>query len=162
MAHFAKLDENNIVTEVLVVNNDVLLKADGTESEYKGKVFLNGLFGSATWVQTSYNGNFRKQYAGIGMIYDETNDVFILPQPFDSWTLDSNQNWQPPISYPNDNRTYTWNEADQTWDVFTLPQPFDSWTWNETEWEWQPPTPMPTDGQPYEWNEDDQTWDLIE
>ena len=88
MAHFAKLDENNIVTEVLVVNNEVLLETDGTESEYKGMMFLNGLFGSATWVQTSYNNNFKKQYAGIGYTYDETNDVFIALQPFNSWSLD--------------------------------------------------------------------------
>ena len=159
MAHFAKLDENNIVTEVLVVSNDVLLKTDGTESEYKGKVFLNGLFGNATWVQTSYNGNFRKQYAGIGMSYDETNDVFILPKPFDSWSLDSDFDWQPPIPLPTDNRTYTWNEDDQTWDVFTPPQPYASGTWNETEWQWQPPIPQP-DGE-YIWNENTQTWETI-
>jgi len=119
MAHFAKLDENNIVTEVLVVNNEVLLKTDGTESEYKGKVFLNGLFGNATWVQTSYNNNFRKQYAGIGMIYDETNDVFITPQPYASWTLDENFDWQPPTPYPNDGQPYQWNEETTSWDLIT-------------------------------------------
>ena len=119
MAHFAKLDENNIVTEVLVVNNDVLLKTDGTESEYKGKVFLNGLFGNATWVQTSFNGNFRKQYAGIGYTYDETNNVFIFPQPFDSWTLDSNFDWQPPTPYPTDGNNYQWDEDDQTWELIS-------------------------------------------
>lgn len=119
MAHFAKLDENNIVTEVLVVNNDVLLKSDGTESEDKGKVFLNGLFGSATWVQTSYNNNFRKQYTGIGFTYDEANDVFIAPQPFNSWALDENFDWQPPTPYPSDNKGYSWNEETQTWDLIT-------------------------------------------
>lgn len=119
MAHFAKLDENNIVTEILVVNNDVLLKTDGTESEYKGKVFLNGLFGNATWVQTSYNNNFRKQYAGIGYTYDETNDVFIAPQPFDSWSLDSNFDWQPPTPYPDDDNYYAWNEETLSWDLIT-------------------------------------------
>lgn len=160
MAHFVKLDENNIVSEVLVVNNSVLLKTDGTESEHKGKVFLNGLFGSATWVQTSYNGNFRKQYAGIGYTYDETNDVFIVPQPFDSWTLDSNFDWQSPIPFPTDGNPYSWNEDALSWDLVN--PPFPSWTWSETEWEWQAPTPMPTDGQPYQWNEDNQTWDLIE
>jgi hypothetical protein len=118
MAHFAKLDENNIVIDVLVVSNDILLKTDGTESEYKGKVFLNGLFGNATWVQTSYNSNFRKQYAGIGFTYDETNDVFISIKPFNSWTLDSNFEWQPPTSYPTDNRTYSWNETNLSWDLF--------------------------------------------
>ena len=78
MAHFAKLNDDNEVVQVLVVNNDVILNADNTESEYKGKVFLNSLFGNATWVQTSYNGNIRKQCAGIGYTYDSTNDVFIV------------------------------------------------------------------------------------
>lgn len=122
MAHFAKLDSNNIVTQVLVVNNDVLLKTDGTESEHKGKVFLNSLFGSATWVQTSYNHNFRKQFAGIGMSYDSSLDVFLLPKPYASWTLDSNHDWQPPVDYPSDFDTvpYQWNEGDQTWDLITI------------------------------------------
>ena len=119
MAHFAKLDENNIVTDVLVVNNEVLLKTDGTESEYKGKVFLNGLFGNATWIQTSYNDNFRKQYAGIGYAYDETNDVFIAPQPFNSWSLDENFDWQPPTPRPTDGQPYKWNENAQTWNLVT-------------------------------------------
>ena len=117
MAHFAKLDENSIVTEIVVVNNDVLLRTDGTESEYKGKVFLNGLFGNATWVQTSFNGNFRKQYAGIDYTYDETNDVFISPQLFNSWTLDENFDWKSPIPYPTDGQLYEWNEETQTWDL---------------------------------------------
>ena len=117
MAHFAKLNENNIVTEVLVVNNEVLLNTDGTESEQKAIDFLNTLFGNATWVQTSYNGNFRKQYAGIGFTYDETNDVFIAPQPFNSWTLDENFDWQPPTPYPTDGQPYQWNEVTQTWDL---------------------------------------------
>jgi len=142
MAHFAKLDENNIVTEVLVVNNEVLLKTDGTESEYKGKVFLNGLFGSATWVQTSYNNNFRKQYAGIGFTYDEKNDVFIEPQPYPSFLLDENFNWQPPIPYPTDRKIYQWNEEQLQWDCII-------------------DVPYPSDGQYYRWNEETTSWDLI-
>ena len=117
MAHFAKLDSNNIVTQILVVNNNVLLKADGTESELKGKQFLNSLFGSATWVQTSYNNNFRKQYAGLGFTYDSTKDKFIVPQPFNSWTLDSNDDWQPPTAMPDDGELYTWNETTKAWDA---------------------------------------------
>ena len=119
MAHFAKLDSNNIVIQVVVVNNDVLLKADNTESELKGKQFLNSLFGQAKWVQTSYNNNFRKQYAGVGYTYDSTNDVFIIPQPFASWTLDSNHDWQPPTPMPTDGQPYEWNEDNQTWDLIT-------------------------------------------
>ena len=161
MAHFAKLDENNIVIEVVVVNNNVLLKTDGTESEYKGKVFLDGLLGNATWVQTSYNGNFRARYAGLGMSYDETNDVFLHPKPFDSWILNEEFEWEAPTPKPNDNKTYEWNEETLSWDSYIPNQPFDSWTWNETEWEWQPPTSYPTDGQDYDWNEETQTWELI-
>jgi len=119
MAHFAKLDSNNVVTDVLVVNNEVLLKADNTESELKGKQFLNATFGQAKWVQTSFNGNFRKQFAGIGYTYDSTKDKFIAPQPFDSWTLDSNDDWQPPTPYPTDGNAYEWNEDDQTWDLIS-------------------------------------------
>ena len=119
MAHFAKLDLNNIVTEVLVVNNSVLLNLDGTESELKGSEFLNNLLGPATWVQTSYNNNFRKQYAGIGYAYNEPNDVFTIPQPFPSWTLDENFDWQPPTPYPDDGQPYQWNEETQTWDLIT-------------------------------------------
>jgi hypothetical protein len=142
MAHFAKLDENNIVTEVIVINNDVLLETDGTESEYKGKVFLNELFGNAIWIQTSYNSNLRKQYAGIGYKYDETNDVFIAPQPFPSFVLDENFDWQPPTSYPTDRKVYEWNEEQIQWDCIIN-------------------VPYPDDGQHYQWNEDTQTWDLI-
>ena len=115
MAHFAKLDENNIVTEVLVVSNDILLKTDGTESEYKGKTFLNSLFGIATWVQTSYNGNIRKQFAGIGYTYDLQKDKFILPQPYPSWELDSNDDWQAPVDYPDDGNNYFWDEDTTSW-----------------------------------------------
>lgn len=119
MAHFAKLDENNIVTQVIVVKNDVLLKTDGTESEQKGIDFLNTLFGNANWIQTSYNGNFRKQYAGSGCTYDELNDIFIAPQPEPSWILDENFDWQPPTPYPDDGQPYQWNEETQTWDLIT-------------------------------------------
>ena len=117
MAHFAKLDLNNTVTNVLVVNNNVLLKVDGTESELKGKQFLNSLFGSATWVQTSYNANFRKQYAGIGYTYDSLKDKFITPQPFNSWTLNVNDDWQPPTPMPTDDNLYSWNEETLSWDL---------------------------------------------
>lgn len=163
MAHFAKLDSNNIVTEVLVVNNEVLLRSDNTESEEKGKQFLNAIFGQAEWVQTSYNGNFRKQYAGIGYTYDSAKDKFIAPQPFVSWTLDSNDDWQPPTARPNNSKTYNWNEQTLTWDLYIPTSPFSSWTWNQTEWIWEPPVDYPADYDTvhYQWNEDSQTWDLI-
>jgi hypothetical protein len=114
MSHFAKLDENNIVLAVHVVNNEVIT-IDGAESEQVGIEFLTGIHGHANWKQTSYNGNFRKQYAGIGYEYDEENDVFISPRPFDSWTLDQNFDWQPPVPRPQEG-LWTWNEENQEWE----------------------------------------------
>jgi hypothetical protein len=119
MAHFAKLDSDNIVTGVFVVSNDVLIKADNTESELKGKQYLNSIFGSAKWVQTSYNANFRKNYAGIGYKYDSTRDAFIPPKPFESWTLNETTcHWEAPVAHPDpDDLRYSWNEDNQSWDL---------------------------------------------
>ena len=111
MAHFAKIDSNNIVKQVEVVSNDVAI------TEQDGIDFLKQTHGDRfTWVQTSYNCNFRKQFAGVNFVYDEANDIFIAPQPYPSWSLDSNHDWQPPIPYPDDGRQYTWDEVTQ-WDV---------------------------------------------
>ena len=101
MSHFAKLD-NNVVTQVIVAEQDFI------NSEAVGDSFL--------WVQTSYNNNFRKQYAGIGSTYDKVNDVFISPKPYSSWTLDASFDWQPPTAMPDDGKRYTWNEATKAWD----------------------------------------------
>jgi len=117
MAHFAKIDSNNIVEIVHVVNNEVIKKEDGTEDEAKGKEFLNSLFGSATWVQTSYNNNFRKNYASIGYTYDSVRDAFIPPKPYNSWVLNEDScQWEPPVEFPNVNNRYNWNEETQQWD----------------------------------------------
>jgi len=116
MAHFAKVNLDNIVEQVIVVNNSVLLDENGVENESKGVEFLNSLFGNATWVQTSYNGNFRKQYAGIGYAYNSTKDKFITSQPFNSWALDSKDDWQPPTPHPIDENFYSWNEETLSWD----------------------------------------------
>jgi hypothetical protein len=119
MAHFAQLDENNTVTQVIVVANDELL-LDGVENETKGVIFCKSLFGENTrWVQTSYNGNKRKNYAGIGYTYDPINDYFFAPQPFPSWTLNADARWQAPTAYPTDGKFYTWNEATLSWDEVT-------------------------------------------
>lgn len=115
MAHFAKLDSNNIVTQVVVIDNSVLLKADGTESELKGKQFLNSLLGTATWKQTSYNATIRKNYAGVGYKYDATRDAFIPPKPYASWALNETTcQWEAPVAHPND-ALYNWDEANQQW-----------------------------------------------
>ena len=102
MSHFAKIDKNNVVTEVIVAEQDFI------NSGEVGDSFL--------WVQTSYNNNFRKQFAGIGFTYDKTNDVFIISQPFPSWTLDASFDWQPPTAMPVDGKRYDWNEATKAWD----------------------------------------------
>jgi len=123
MAHFAKLDSNNIVVEVLRVNNEVILKADGTESELKGKQFLNNLLGSATWVQTSYNGNFRNCMAGVGYTYDSERDAFIMPKPYPSYLLNEDTLlYEAPIAHPTDGTVCQWDEENQEWNnCFTIP-----------------------------------------
>ena len=111
MAHFAQLDDNNIVTQVIVVANEELL-TNGVEEEIKGILFCKSLFGGDTkWVQTSYNGTIRKNYAGIGYTYDQANDYFYAPQPYPSWTLDADAKWHSPVAMPTDGKMYTWNEA---------------------------------------------------
>lgn len=111
MAHFAEIDQNNKVTRVLVVPN---------EQENRGQEYLaSDLQLGGTWIQTSYNHRIRKQFAGIGFTYDPNADLFIRPQPYPSWTLDDNHDWQPPVPYPNDDKFYVWNETNRRWDEVT-------------------------------------------
>ena len=119
MAHFAELDENNIVTKVIVVHNNELLDGE-IESEAKGVEFCSTLFGHTNWVQTSYNHNIRKQFAGTGYTYDSDSDVFVAPSPYPSWSLDDNFDWQPPTPMPEDDNLYNWNEETQNWDLVEL------------------------------------------
>ena len=119
MAHFAELDENNIVTNVIVVHNNELLDENGNESEQKGIDFCVNLLGG-TWIQTSYNATMRKQYAGIGFSYNPVADVFIQPQPYPSWSLDSNHDWQAPMPLPvhiPGKFSWSWNEETLSWDA---------------------------------------------
>jgi hypothetical protein len=109
MAHYAFLDENNIVTEVIVGKDETDLIDGLSPEEWYGN------FRGQRCVRTSYNNNIRKQYAGIGFIYNADADVFIAPQPFSSWSLDSNYDWQAPIERPADGKKYLWNEANQVW-----------------------------------------------
>ena len=117
MAHFAQLDENNIVTQVIVVHNNETHDENGIESELKGVQFCQSLFGENTrWVQTSYNATKRKNYAGMGYEYDANRDAFIPPKPFPSWVLnESNCLWEAPIPMPIDSNLYTWDEPTQSW-----------------------------------------------
>ena len=115
MAHFAQLDENNIVLQVIVVNNNELME-DGNESEIKGIAFCQSLFPGTNWMQTSYNANFRKNYAGIGYVYDAVRDAFIPPQPYPSWVLSEDTcRWDAPVPYPIDGGMYYWDENSQSW-----------------------------------------------
>ena len=110
MAHFAILDESNIVTRVEVINNAVLLDGDGVEQEQLGIDFLTSLYGAGNYKQTSYNKKIRKNYAGVGYTYDAVKDKFIKSKPFASWSLDENDDWKAPITYPDDDKDYYWNE----------------------------------------------------
>ena len=119
MAHFAEIGEDNIVIRVIVVNNEELM-VDGQESEAKGAQFCRDLLGGV-WKQTSYNGNFRKNYAGTGYRYDSQRDAFIPPKPYNSWILNEETClWQPPIEYPNDGNLYSWNEDSQNWTTLNI------------------------------------------
>ena len=111
MAHFVKLDENNNVINVLAVANAAL---DPENEEQSGIAFLTELYGYDKWLQTSFNNRIRGRFAGIGFSYDPNNDVFIAPQPYPSWTLDNDFNWQPPTPMPTEGMWY-WSEAEQVW-----------------------------------------------
>ena len=128
MASFAKIGLNGKVIEVQSISNEVLQDAKGVEQEKLGIDFLTELTHWPIWKQTSYNtfGNvhllggtpFRKNFAGIGMTYDEDRDAFIQPKPFNSWTLNEETCiWEAPVAYPNDGQRYSWNEENQTWQV---------------------------------------------
>ena len=122
MAHFAKIGLNNIITEVLVVTNRETMNAQGNEQESIGVEFLKALTGHATWVQTSYNGSIRKNYAGIGYTYDSARDAFISPKPFESWVLNETTClWEAPVAMPTDDKKYSWNESTTSWDVVAEP-----------------------------------------
>jgi len=114
MAHFAKLDETQIVKQVIVVNNNELLD-DGIESEAKGIAFCESLLGG-TWIQTSYNNNIRGTYAGIDYEYNEAEDIFITPKPYPSW-IRTGSFWDAPTPMPEDGARYSWNEDELSWDL---------------------------------------------
>lgn len=118
MAHFAKLNEHNTVLEVICVHNNELLDENGIESEQKGIDFLiEWSGGHPYWKQTSYNGSFRKRFAGLMYTYNPELDAFIPPRPFVHWLFDNvNLDWKPPIERPQDENIYIWNDVDIRWD----------------------------------------------
>ena len=121
MAHFATLDESNIVLRVEAIVNDVILHGDGVEQEQLGIDFLTSLYGTGNYKQTSYNNNIRKNYASIGHTYDATRDAFISPQPYPSWTLNETTcQWEAPVARPDDGKAYSWDEDTTNWVEITL------------------------------------------
>ena len=101
MSHFAEIDGNGLVQRVIVAEQDFI---------------DSGVVGdTANWIQTSYNHNIRKQFAGVGFTYDSAKDKFIAPQPFASWALDGNDDWQPPVAMPEDDKMYRWDEDTTNW-----------------------------------------------
>ena len=123
MAHFAQLDDNNVVINVIVVANKDTSDANGNEIEAIGVAFCQSLV-PGRWVKTSYNGNFRKRYACIGGTYDAALDVFLYPKPFPSWVFNNQTtDWEAPIPKPNDGKLYNWEEATQSWVELVPPQP---------------------------------------
>lgn len=115
MAHFAELDENNKVLRVIVINNSECKDQDGKESEVVGTLFCHKLLGGR-WKQTSYNANFRKNFAGLDYEYDEQRDAFIPPKPYASHVLNEEKCiWEPPVPYPTDGKIYYWNEETLSW-----------------------------------------------
>ena len=110
MSHWAEIDENNIVLRVLV--------GDNNEPD-EGQAFVESLGG--TWIKTSYNGNIRGTYAGTGFSYNEEEDIFVKPKPFDSWTRNGS-NWEAPTPYPSDGKMYLWNEQTFSWEETQNPE----------------------------------------
>ena len=112
MAHFAKLGVGNLIEQVIVVSNDI------ATTEQAGVDFINNLYNTRdVWKQTSYNGNIRKNFAGIGYTYDQTRDAFIPPKPFNSWVLNETTClWEAPVAMPNDENIYNWNELTTSWE----------------------------------------------
>ena len=128
MAHFAELNDNGVVQRVIVVSNKDTADANAVEKESIGQAFCERLFGG-NWVQTSYNGNFRKRYAGIGYKYDAALDAFIAPQPYPSWTLNEVEwLWEPPVPQPS-------TVPDGT-HIFDDGNAAGSWVWDESTVDW--------------------------
>ena len=122
MAHFAELNSSNEVLQVIVVSNDDV-NANGGDQHADAETFVTTIVphstGGVAWKQTSYNNNFRKQYAGIGYTYDSSKDIFIADKTYDSWSLNSSDDWEAPSNKPDDGKLYYWNETNTQWEEVT-------------------------------------------
>ena len=141
MAHFAELDDNNVVQRVIVVGNDVTTAAGplGTNDMHvDGETWCINFFKGGTWKQTSYNNNFRKQYAGKGYTFDSAKNKFISPQPYASWTLDGNDDWQAPVTHPTDttDKIIEWDEPGQKWTATDNSDPVNNFNWDASGLTW--------------------------
>ena len=139
MAHFAEIDKNNKVLRVVVACNQDIADNGGEQSEQAAEHFKTVcplLSNGVKWVQTSYNHNFRKQYAGKDFTYDATKNKFIAPQPYTSWSLDSNDDWQAPVTYPTDeeNKKIRWDAENQKW--IAIDSDENSYNWDASALAW--------------------------
>ena len=151
MAYFARIvqktdptgitnDTHWIVENVISVGNDIETSngpLGDNDMHVDGETWCQNFFKGGTWKQTSYNHNFRKMYAGIGMVYDESKDKFLAPQPYASWTLDDNDDWQAPVAYPTDkdNKGITWDEDNQRWVAIDLEGNSHNWNTSTLSWD---------------------------
>ena len=142
MAHFAELDNNNVVLRVVVVGNDCV----PSDEHIDGETWCVNFFKGGTWKQTSYNHNFRKQYCGTGYTYDPAKNKFISPKPHASWALDANDDWQAPVTYPTvttygsndplDKYIISWDEAGQKWTATDHEDPENNFNWDASALAW--------------------------
>jgi hypothetical protein len=141
MAHFAELDDNNTVTRVVVVGNDVATAAGPlgeNDMHVDGETWCVNFFKGGNWKQTSYNNNFRKQYAGKGYTFDAAKNKFISPQPYTSWALDGNDDWQAPVTYPTDttDKRISWDEPGLKWTATDDSDPVNNFNWDASALAW--------------------------
>ena len=145
MAHFAELktkvdptgfttDTHQVVERVVVVGNDCV----PSDMHADGETWCINFFKGGIWKQTSYNNNFRKSYAGIGMVYDPIKNKFLNPQPHASWSLDANDDWQAPVTYPTDTtgKMISWDEANQKWTATSGSDPINNFNWDASALAW--------------------------
>ena len=142
MAHFAELDDNNVVLRVVVVGNDCV----PSDEHIDGETWCVNFFKTPNWKQTSYNNNFRKQYCGKGYTYDAAKNKFISPKPHASWALDANDDWQAPVTYPTvttygsndplDRYIISWDEAGQKWTATDHEDPVNNFNWDASALAW--------------------------
>ena len=152
MAHFAEIDDNGIVKRVVVVGNDVPANGgilEDNDMHIDGEKWCISFFKGSVWKQTSFNHNFRKQHAAIGYTYDSVKDKFILPQIYNSWTLDANDDWKAPVTYPSvtsygvqdedgmiDTYLITWDEPNLRWIAENNSDPINNFYWDPSALAW--------------------------